>query len=179
MNREGCHGSFVRLGVWQGDDPMTIRVHNLWETPSDLVERAVIDLWAREKALPPNVQPLIRVRQVLLVALDESERAVGVCTAVKRRSPLLGLEVYYYRSFIEPSRRRQALGLQLLREAQAYLAKHRGEAPEAVGVFLQITAPELKERKEAVWPTSGMVYLGKSAQGHHLRVAYFPGAHIA
>jgi GNAT superfamily N-acetyltransferase len=153
--------------------------HNLWEDPSEAVADAVLDLWTRERALPARAQPLRRVEQALLAALDPSGRAVAVCTAVKRYSPRLENVLYHYRSFVSADYRQQRLAGDLLVAARDYLEEHRGSEPEAIGILLQLTAPVLQQKTEAVWPKSGMIFVGRSPRGEDLRVYYFRGARIA
>jgi len=33
-----------------------------------------------------------------------------------------------------------------------------------------------KNKREAIWPASKMIYAGNSAKGHHIRIYYFKGA---
>lgn len=55
----------------------------------------------------------------------------------------------------------------------------RDESNPAIGIITLVENRRLKEhRNEAVWPASGMVYIGNSGDGHHIRVYYFKGARI-
>jgi len=48
-----------------------------------------------------------------------------------------------------------------------------------IGVISIVENEQLKEnRREAVWPASKMLFVGKTKLGHDIRIRYFKGARI-
>ena len=55
-----------------------------------------------------------------------------------------------------------------------------GAQRKNIGLMMDVQDPaHQKKHIKAIWPESGMVYVGKTAQGAHQRVVYFSDAQIA
>src|SRR5262249_30177796 len=113
-------------------------------------------------------------------AVAPSGEVAAVCTAVAKTLPRLGQPMYYFRCFVGKAWRRSHLGLRLLREAQRVLEDYaRAHAFPCIGMLLELeNAMFANNFRTALWPTTGFVYIGKSARGLELRVWYFRDAEL-
>lgn len=87
-------GPYQLLDIYQKDVP-------------DL-HQSILDLWARNAILPPGESPDIRIKQAILVVLNQRGEAIGVNTAYETTLQNLECEsditekYYAYRTFLEP-----------------------------------------------------------------------------
>ena len=100
----------------------------------------------------------------------------------------LGVECYYYRTFIAPAARNRGLrstqlGWQILHESYRFLNERflHGFDREVLGLYAEMEIRSImRNRNEAVWQENEMnfVFIGRTKGGHHMRVWYFDGARI-
>jgi hypothetical protein len=142
---------------------------------------AVIDLWAREGAVPPEVANR-RVHEVLLVAtLEGSRELVAVSTAYLERNPQLRMDLWYLRSFVAVAHRMTRVGWALGLIARDHLQRRfvGGQDLRGAGALFEIENEGLMRRfGEAVWLPQDFTFIGENARGQHVRVHFFPGATV-
>jgi GNAT superfamily N-acetyltransferase len=162
--------------------PTPMQLIYAWDEGSDELRRDVIAFWREHRALPPTADPQERVAQVLIVAKNPEGRIAGVCTAYNAVHPRLEHRLFHFRAFIDPTARNRRLGTDLMIEGKIYLERYNERLPEAekaIGIIIDVEADVLKVSRDArrpIWPYSGMIFLGRTPQGHHLRVHYFKDA---
>lgn len=145
-----------------------------------LVDQAIA-LWLEQKVLT-ETQATNRAQELLFVAADERDgRIAGVCTTYLSTPPAMKLPLWHFRTFVAPEYRRNDVAFHMLHLAIDYHEARftGGVDSRGRGLYMEIENPVIKRcRNEAVWPSSGMVFVGCSARGDHCRVRYFPGARI-
>jgi hypothetical protein len=137
----------------------------------------VVDLWTRNRVLPPD-EAARRVREVLLVATDADGTTVGVCTAYLQHSVRLHMDLWHFRTFVDPAHRSVDLARVMARISREQLQERyvSGADTRGAGVLYEVEAEVLKQNARAVWTATQTVFLGENERGAHLRVFYFPGA---
>jgi hypothetical protein len=137
----------------------------------------VVDLWTRNRVLPPD-EAARRVREVLLVATGPGGALVGVCTAYLQRSARLHMDLWHFRTFVDPAHRSADLARVMARISREQLQERyvSGADTRGAGVLYEVEAEVLKRNTLAVWRATQTVFLGENEKGAHLRVFYFPGA---
>lgn len=123
-----------------------------------------------------------RLNQVVHVVESEGT-VVGVSTAYKAYIKQLSNYLYAFRCFIAPQFRVPGLTSAVIVKTRDYLEEiHLQDGPDSercVGVITLVENDRIMQyRREAIWPTSKMVYIGNSPKGKHIRVYYFKGARI-
>ncbi len=113
---------------------------------------------------------------------------MGVSTAVRLFVQQLGVECFYYRTFIAPVARVRGLrstnlGWQVLHASYRVLNDRfqQGFDRQVLGLYAEIQNRSImRHRREAVWQDDGMnfVFIGRTAEGNHCRVWYFEKACI-
>jgi hypothetical protein len=144
-------------------------------TPTD-----VLEIWEREQAMPqPEAQR--RVHEVLMVALDPDDRVAGVSTVYLQRNPQLGMDLWYYRTFVSSDHRLANLAVRMLWASRDHLTERfaGGEDRRAGGMIMDLENEGLKRYfNRAFWVYSNFYFIGENARGKHVRVHYFPGARV-
>jgi hypothetical protein len=141
----------------------------------------VLELWGRERALPDRGEARRRVHEVLMVALDPADRLAAVSTVFLQRNPQLGLDLWYYRTFVATENRMSHLAVRLLWATRDHLRERylSGEAARARGMIMEVENEFLKTYyNRAFWVISDFDFIGESPGGAHVRVHYFPGAEV-
>jgi hypothetical protein len=141
---------------------------------------AVIDLWSREGAVPPE-EANRRVHEVLLVATQDDRRPVAVSTAYLQRNAQLRMDLWYVRSFVAEAHRMTRLGWALGLIARDHLQRRfvGGQDLRGQGALFEVENTGLMTRfGEAVWLPQDFTFIGENARGDHVRVHYFPGATV-
>jgi hypothetical protein len=140
---------------------------------------AIAAFWRREQAID-EAQIGARLGQVVLHALDADGVVAGVCTAVAAVAPRLGQPVYFWRTFIGARWRSTRLVRQLLLRSFSLLESHAGAHDHpCIGVLLELENSRFGKRlREAEWPRSRFVYIGRSPRGLDVRIRYFKGARL-
>jgi hypothetical protein len=143
-------------------------------TPDD-----VLELWAREGAVPEE-QAKRRVHEVLMVALDPNDRVAAVSSVYLQRNPQLGLDLFYYRTYVANEHRMGHLSVRLLWATRDHLRERfeSGEDSRAPGMIMEVENELLRTYyNRAFWVISDFFFIGETERGAHVRVHYFPGVH--
>jgi hypothetical protein len=121
-----------------------------------------------------------RVNQLVYIIRNEDKKVIGISTAFKAYIKQLKNYFYVFRCLITPENRIPGMDAKLTVITRDFLESiHDSDTPNvAIGLLALIENKHLKERSLAVWPASGMVYIGNSREGKHIRVYYFKGARI-
>lgn len=139
----------------------------------------VLQLWATHGALTGDAARA-QLDRVVCVVVDGRE-VVGACSAFEADVPLLGDRRFWmHQRFLAQS---VPLDVEeaLLAHAYDVLAAERASSDAGpLGVCFLLEDGELRRRGvEAVWPVSGFVYAGYSADGRQARIRYFPDTTIS
>ncbi len=144
----------------------------------DLAER-VVRLWLTHSALD-EARARERLRDVVCVLLDREGEVAGVNSVYDALVPLIGNRRFWiYRMFLSP-RADPAAGAAMVTAAHEELGRDfdpSGGGP--IGLCVLVDDRDLMRRHpEAVWPDSGLLYAGYTADGKQVRIGYFEGAVI-
>jgi hypothetical protein len=143
-------------------------------TPDD-----VLGLWAREGAVS-EAEAQRRVHQVLMVALDPNDMVAAVSSVYLQRNPQVGLDLFYYRTYVANEHRMGHLSVRLLWATRDHLRERfeSGEDTRAPGMIMEVENELLKTYfNRAFWVISDFFFIGETERGAHVRVHYFPGVH--
>jgi hypothetical protein len=143
-------------------------------TPED-----VLQLWAPDDAVPEQ-EAQRRVHEVLMVALDPNDRVAGVSTVYLERNPQLGMDLWYYRTYVANEHRMGHLAVRLLWATRDHLRERfeSGEDTRAPGMIMEVESEFLRSYyNRAFWVISDFFFIGETERGAHVRVHYFPGVH--
>lgn len=158
---------------------MNILFKNVWEKDLDLKER-VKKFWSDLSVLPDNVNIEERARQLVFVAVDE-DKVIGVTTAHRARIPKLNNNHFYnFRTLVHPKYRIPGLVDKLAVLTRDFLETlYISGQSDCIGLITVIENEQLKqERREAVFSSTKMFFIGQTKAGHHIRLYYFKGAKI-
>lgn len=158
-------------------------LENLWKKDEPAVKEAVMKLWLSNFPAMPQHIFQERLDQLVFVVRNQNGNVVGVSTAYKVYIKHLKNYMYSFRCFLDPLHRIPGLTTKLIVSTRDLLEEiYQTDGPENERCIGMITLVEneriLKYRKEAIWPGSGMVYIGNSPKGNHLRAYYFNKALI-
>ena len=167
---------------------MSYQLVRVWPEPSEEVRDEVVRFWLAVGAITDLATAKERSRQLLVVARDMAGQVAGVSTAVRMLVDQLGLECFYYRTFIAPDARVRGLrstrlGWRIFHESYRLLDERfaQGNDREVLGLYAEVeNASIMRHRNEAVWKDDGMnfVFIGRTTGGQHKRVWYFSDARI-
>jgi hypothetical protein len=152
----------------------------LFEEQDEVSEQDIIDLWARESAVPAE-EARRRVLEVLFVGIHERDGLVGIASAYLQRSPQLDLQLWYYRAFVASAHRMGNVAVQLALQGRDLLQERyvSGEDRRGCGVLYEVENEGLKTYfNQALWWPTLLTFIGETASGAHVRVRYFPGATV-
>lgn len=153
----------------------------VWQSLNKDVTEEIITFWLANGALPTREAAAQRVGQVAYIARTDAGQIVAVTTVYLQANKQLNNHFYYVRVFVADSARRSQVAIALLRKVKSHFESlyQEGMLSPAIGLFMEVENPILKKfRNEAVWPTTGFVYIGDNAKGDHQRVYYFGGVRI-
>ncbi|HKL52742.1 MAG TPA: hypothetical protein VJ902_02200 [Wenzhouxiangellaceae bacterium] len=157
------------------------QMHNVREDRRQPLIEQAIELWLAQNVLTAE-QAGKRAEELLFVAVDEHNGGIaGVCTTYLRTPPKLKMPLWHFRTFVAPEYRQNNVAFHLLHLAIDFHESSfaSGSDTSGRGLYMEIENPVIqRHRNEAVWPSSGMVFVGFNARGDHCRVRYFPGARI-
>jgi Acetyltransferase (GNAT) family len=159
------------------DLPSHYRI-NLFTEQHVVTAADVVALWGREGGLSV-AEAQRRVAELLLVATERDGELVGVCTVYLRHNIQLRTPMWHLRVFVAAAHRRSELATSLALAARDHLSRRfaGGQDRRAIGLISEVQSEVLKRyRRQAVWPSTGFVFIGENARGDHVRVHYFPGA---
>jgi hypothetical protein len=164
------------LEEWPLDD--RYRIELLAET--DLADDAdVIEFWAQENAVSAAEAP-VRVREVLLVAVEGTDGVVGASSVYLQHHPRLELPMWFQRGFVAARHRASSIGMHFAILGIEHLEREfaAGRDTRGRGVIQEIENEGLKRYFNRGWePPTNMVFIGENPRGDHVRVHWFPGAH--
>jgi len=156
---------------------------NVWQKMTSGLVQEVISFWDEHKMIRPGFSLEERARQVVLIIRSKMEnKIVGLTTAgVVNFKQLNSNNFYLYRSIILPAYRHPGLAEKVIIETRDFLEAYNKKATEnpCIGILAFIENPRYQQfRREAIWPSSQMAYMGMDKQGRHIRVYYFKGVTI-
>ena len=169
QRREGTKPELVFENLWKKNDPV-------WHSK-------VQQLWKKNFPAMPQQTLTQRVHEVVFAITTTEGEVVAVSTAYKTYVEQLKNYLYGFRCFVDPAYRVPGLTTKILVETRDWLEEiHQTDGTETdrcIGVITMVENERLaKHRNEAIWRGSGMVYIGNTPQGKHLRVYYFKKALI-
>lgn len=150
----------------------------LWDQEKSQYKERIIDFWKELQALPTNVSARDRLTEVVYVALLEG-KVIGVNSAFEAKVAHLSNSPFInYRILLHPEFRIPGLVDKMgVLAIQYFNELYQSGTIQSVGVITLIENQWYKNnRREAVWPSTGFVYIGDSPAGHHIRLKYFDGA---
>lgn len=153
---------------------------NIYEQKDETLRQKVITFWTALRAIPPQVDLVVRANELVFVALD-NDQVAGVTTVRRSKIKQLNDNYFYaFRTLIHPEYRIPGLVDKLAVLTRDYLQSlYLSGESDCIGLITLVENELMKEhRREAVYPSTGFVFIGKSKAGHHLRVCYFKGAKI-
>ena len=152
---------------------------NVWNNVDEPLVKELTALWMNENVLADESAAKERAQQVVCIGRDEDGKIAGVCTIYKQQNQRIGYPFYYYRSLVRSDARQHGVAGHLIVNAWNHMQSLTvdGQVDECVG-FCVIVENEhlLKNKKEAVWPLSKLMYIGPNATGQPMRIRYFEGA---
>lgn len=136
-------------------------------------------MWARHGVLAP-AEIERRAGELLMVAVADGASVVGVSTTYLATPRHLGLPMWVYRMFVDPAHRGiVAVGLWAKSVAFHEAMFVAGSDQRGRGMYVAVQHAAGQEHfTEAVWPVSGLSYVGPAEGGGDGRVRYFRGARI-
>ena len=161
-------------------DHRNLQFENVWGKDVSSYREGVLQMWKCYGG-PVGNEAEQRLGQLVFVVCDNAGALVGVSTAFKAYVKQLRNHFFIFRLMIMPEYRIPDLTSRLLVSTRDFLeSMHDQETAEpAIGLLTLVQREQIKKiRNEAIWPASRMVYIGNTAEGHHIRVYYFKGARI-
>ncbi|MCB0492196.1 MAG: hypothetical protein KDC93_07250 [Cyclobacteriaceae bacterium] len=158
-----------------------ISYENLWRKDLGELKKEVITMWRQHNPGLEEEKAEERANQIVLVVKNEYEQVIGVSTAFKVYIKQFRNFMYSIRLMVLPEYRSQKLATDLLVRSRDFLESiHQEDLPDPPIGMITLVENELlkKNKREAIWPASKMIYAGNSSKGHHIRVYYFKGATI-
>lgn len=138
----------------------------------------VIAFWLHEGVVSPD-EAQRRIGEVLLVAIDDRRRLVGVSSAYLQHNEQLRMDLWYYRAFVAAAHRMSEVAVSLAMIGRDHLEQRfvSGEDTRATGIIYEVENEGLKTYFHwATWLPTQFLFIGENARGDHVRVFYFPGA---
>lgn len=145
------------------------------------LKKEVVTMWKQHNPGFEEAKAEERANQIVLVAKNEFDQVIGVSTAFKVYIKQFRNFMYSIRLMVLPEYRSQKLATDLLVRSRDFLESiHQEDLPDPPIGLITLVENELlkKNKREAIWPASKMIYAGNSSKGHHIRVYYFKGATI-
>jgi hypothetical protein len=105
-----------------------------------------------------------------ITELISGNRTIGWSFAQLVTVKQLRLLMFRITLFIEADVRQQGLGTRLFLKTTDYL---KLDPSGAKGVFVILEADWQKQKRELVWGSTGLTFIGLDGRGCHIRVCYF------
>jgi hypothetical protein len=140
----------------------------------------VIAVWGRGRVMPA-AEAQRRVHEVVMVVVEDSRGVVGVSTAYLERNAQLRMDLWYSRVFVASEQRGDKLSFLLARTTRDWLKQRfvSGEDTRGAGMLFEIEYEGFKTHyPEAFWEPTSFTFIGENQKGDHVRVHWFPGAHV-
>ncbi|UXX78431.1 hypothetical protein N7E81_13800 [Reichenbachiella carrageenanivorans] len=154
---------------------------NVWNGKKPEIKAQIIGFWTALGALPKSAKAEERVEQVVFVIMDKQKQVVGVSTVYSALVPTLGFHMLHFRCLIHPEHRQNNLAKDIVLKTWTHFNEQANSSDSEVnkGIIMEVENPVINKNKpEAVWTDTQMVYIGKSSRGLPIRVRYFDGAII-
>jgi hypothetical protein len=145
-------------------------------TPDD-----VLRMWEREGAVPQE-EARRRVSEVKLVGIDPDGGVAGVSSLFIRHNPQLRMDLWYYRTYVARDHRHSGLAAQLIfRNCDLMDQRYvHGADRTAEGMVFELENEGMRKYfNKALWLPADFTFIGERENGAHVRVHWFPGAHVA
>lgn len=160
-----------------------LHFENLWKKNDPAIHVKTRQLWKKNFPAMPDQMVEERIHQVVFAITTADGTFVGISTAYKAYLDHLKHSYYAFRCFIEPEYRVPGLTTKLLVKTRDWLEEIHQEdgsgQDRCIGVIVLVENERImKVRNEAIWRGSGMVYIGNTPAGKHIRVYYFKKALI-
>lgn len=131
----------------------------------------IIELWQRNHALPAGMNPMERVPQVVIAAVDAGDKVVAVSTVYRAPFSHSGLAAgpadtfYFFRTFVQPGDRVHHLSRKITAATYDHLKKFE-EADKPRGIMIVAENPKLtKAVLERLVGSLGWRHIGADARG--------------
>jgi hypothetical protein len=144
------------------------------------VTDAILRLWAREGAVQ-EAEAQRRVHETLNVVMDRDEDVIALSTAYVERSAQLGMDLWYFRTFVARAHRNTHIATQLTMHNRDLLQRRftGGEDTRAGGVGFELENEGMRKYLNmAIWQPVDFIFVGDNERGVPVRVHYFPGARV-
>jgi hypothetical protein len=144
------------------------------------VANAILALWARERVVGEE-EAQRRVHETLNVVLDRDEGVIALSTAYIQRSAQLGLDLWYFRTFVSTPHRNTHVATQLTMHNRDLLESRfeSGDDTRAAGVCFELENQGMRKYiNTAIWQPVDFIFVGDNERGVPVRVHYFPGARV-
>lgn len=158
-----------------------VRYIDVWQQASDQDREDARALWIEQGAIGDEAEIKERLSQLCVLARDANDKLLAITTAYEQQSQQLNNYFYAMRMFVGEDARRLQIGFHLLHKLIAALESRfvSGQQTRCIGVLFELENEAVqKARPQAIWPTTGFVYVGNNAKGEHIRVRYFKDACI-
>jgi hypothetical protein len=145
------------------------------------VAKEILAMWARESAVRPEAEARRRVNEAINVVRDRDAGVVAVSTAFVKRNLQLGMDLWYFRTFVSSAHRNTHIATQLTMHNRDLLEGRfqSGEDTRAAGVAFELENPGVRKYlNTAIWQPVDFIYIGDNDRGVPVRVHYFPGARV-
>ena len=108
-------------------------------TGDSTVTNAILELWAREGAVP-GAEAERRVHQTINVVIERDGGVIALSTAYVERSAQVGLDLWYFRTFVSAAHRNTHIATQLTMHNRDLLERRftGGEDTRAAGVAFEL-----------------------------------------
>jgi hypothetical protein len=121
------------------------------------------------------------VHETLNVVMERDEGVVALSTAYVEPSQQLGMELWYFRTFVSAAHRNTHVATQLTMHNRDLLERRfvSGEDTRAGGVAFELQNKGMRKYiNTAIWQPVDFIFIGDSDRGAPIRVHYFPGARV-
>lgn len=148
----------------------------------DTLAQEITDFWIQEGAMSDPEAAKTRLPQVMFIARDENQAITAASSVYEQYNEQLKNHFFYLRVLIPQRFRDSDIGQQLVIRNRDFLNAdfESGKQTKCIGLMMEVYDADIQQRyPDAIWPESGMVYVGKNAQGAQQRVFYFTDANIA
>lgn len=160
-----------------------IRFEVVWKKQVPSLKEDIMAFWKRNA--PELGQHTLeeRIDQCAIAVRTPENELIGISTAFDVYVERLKHRFYAVRLMLDEKHRIPGLMSTLMVKTRDHLESiHKTDPPpagECVGLITIVENQRLqKYRNEAVWPASGMVYIGNTPKGFPIRIYYFQGARI-
>lgn len=155
--------------------PAGYRLEEVYATVDEPLREELVAFWTGEGVLG-EAEARERAREVVLVLRDDQGRIQAVSSVfIKMLAFLGGRSVWMFRNYIaEPVRTFELFSEMFCRTRdllEKLMEEGTGNMPEGILVVVPDAAVE-RQHPEAVWPQTGLIYMGRTDQGRQLRIAW-------